>query len=57
MSHRGLKPLLKLQEELRQFEWELVGEYNGAHNPASFKCLKCGNVTTISEAKSIRKTK
>ena len=57
MSHRGLKPLIKLQAELHPLGWELIGEYNGSHNPASFKCLKCGNITTVSEAKSIRKTK
>ena len=54
MSHRGLKPLWKLQSELKEYGWELVGEYKGSHKPATFKCLKCGKNTTVTRAKSIR---
>ena len=41
---RGNKSIEKLNQELKGFGWELYGDYNGSHNPAKFKCLKCGNV-------------
>ena len=54
---RGNKSIEKLNQELKGFGWELYGDYNGSHNPAKFKCLKCGNVQEVSQARSIRNAK
>ena len=32
---------------IKEFDWELYGDYNGSHNPAKFKCLKCGNILEV----------
>ena len=56
MSHRGLKSQSKLKVDIEPYGWELVGEYKGSNEPATFKCLKCGKLTTVSAAKSIRRT-
>lgn len=54
---RGNKSVDKLNPELRKYRWELYGDYNGSHLPAKFKCLKCGNIQEVMEARSIRTAK
>lgn len=56
-SKRGNKSIEKLNQELKEFGWELYGEYNGSHNSAEFRCLKCGNIQKVAQAKSIRTAK
>lgn len=54
---RGNKSVKKLNQGLKEFGWELYGEYNGCNKSAKFKCLKCGNIQEVSQAKSIRVAK
>ena len=54
---RGNQSVEKLNQGLEQFGWELYGEYNGCNKPAQFKCLKCGNIQEVAQAKSIRTAK
>lgn len=54
---RGNQNIEKLNQGLKEFGWELYGEYNGCNKPAKFKCLKCGNIQEVSQAKSIRVAK
>lgn len=56
MSHRGLQSVQKLNASIKNYGWELDGEYNGSHCSATFRCMKCGGLTTIARAKSIRTT-
>lgn len=54
---RGNKSVDKLNSGLRKYGWELYGDYNGSHLPAKFKCLKCGTIQEIAQARSIRTAK
>lgn len=56
-SKRGNQSVEKLNSSLKKFGWELYGEYNGSCQPAKFRCLKCGNIQEVSQAKSIKQSK
>ena len=54
---RGNQSLETFNQKIKRYNWKVYDKYNGSHNPCSFVCLKCGNIETVSSAKSIYKSK
>lgn len=53
-AHRGNQTIDKFNKSIFKYGWVVEGEYNGSNESCSFKCLKCGNIHFVAQAKTIR---
>ena len=53
-AHRGIQSAGVFNKKIFEYGWIVEGKYNGEGSPCDFKCLKCGNINHLTQAKSIK---